>query len=603
MTISCASVAVGRPRILCVDADADILATLAGQLAERYQVEFATDGDTGLALLRRHPDIVVIVADLGLAGQGGANFLAASRRIAPDARRILLTACHDMATAISAVNDGQICRFLTKPCDEALLLEGIEFALAEHRTEMVNRHERERFAARDILGRDRVTGLASRERMLEALGLAIVARHLLTRPVGTLYLLHIRFVPPFAENADSAAVDLWLHEIARKLVSEAGAATCVARWDKHAFAVFDDVPSVGPATLMARGTALRDSITDSWEIGSVCVSTKVSVGIVSMPAALVEPREVMARAELAEREARGNGGTQIVEYTAATGARAAYQRDIVRALRGALADDALELHYQPIVDIRTHTVHSVEALARWFHPTFGAVPPAVFIPLAEAAGLIVPLGAWVLQRACRDAAVLLTMGFPRIALNVSVLQLIDPGFLGDLRRALADSGIPPAALEIEVTESVFAQDLERISQILAMVRDLGVSIAIDDFGTGYSSLAYLNQLPANVVKIDGAFIRDFERGGDAILGATIHVAERMHRATIVEGVETEVMLDQARTIGATLVQGFHFARPMPLRELVAWRTAFTRSAAGDRERGRTRAPPHDRSRDQLQALP
>jgi EAL domain-containing protein (putative c-di-GMP-specific phosphodiesterase class I) len=311
----------------------------------------------------------------------------------------------------------------------------------------------------------------------------------------------------------------------------------------------------------------------------------------------------MMHAELAEREARGNGGAQIVVYTAATGARADYQREIIRALRAALTNDELELHYQPIVDIRTHTVHSVEALARWIHPTYGSVSPAVFIPLAEAAGLIVALGAWVLKRACSDASTLLAMGFPRIALNVSVLQLMDPEFLNGLRAVLAESAVEPEALEIEVTESVFAQDLGRISAILATVRDLGVSIAIDDFGTGYSSLAYLSQLPANVVKIDGAFIRDFERGGEAILGATLHVAEKLRRATVVEGIETQLMLDQARTIGATLVQGFHFARPMPVRDLMDWRAAFANGDAGNASRGRPRAPPLDRSQDQLHALP
>jgi predicted signal transduction protein with EAL and GGDEF domain len=593
MTLSPAQATAGRPRILCVDDDPADLAILVGELTEHYQVKSATHGEAGLALLRQYPDIVVIVADLGVAGHDGVNFFAASRRIVPDARRILLTGCDDMATAITAVNDGQICRFLTKPCDAALLLEGIEFALSEHRAEMANRRERERFATRDVLGRDQVTGLASRERLIEALGLAIIARHLLTRPVGTLYLLHIRFVPPFAENTDSTAVDQWLRKIALKLVDQAGGAKCVARWDQHAFAVFDDVPAPTAEALMARAAELRDAITDSWEIGSVCVSTKISVGIVSMPAAIVEPQLVMAHAELAEHEARGNGAGQIVEYTAETGARAEYKRDIIRALREALVNDQLDLHYQPIVDIRTNTVHSVEALARWFHPTFGSISPAVFIPLAEAAGLIVPLGAWVLKRACRDAPGLLAMGFPRIALNVSVLQLMDPGFLSGLEGALAESRIEPSAFEIEVTESVFAHDLERISRILAMVRDLGVSIAIDDFGTGYSSLAYLNQLPANVVKIDGAFIRDFERGGDAILGATIHVAEKLQRATIVEGIETQVMLDQA----------FHFARPMPMCDLSDWRAAFAGPGGGTPARGRHWAPPHDLSRDQLHALP
>ncbi len=251
---------------------------------------------------------------------------------------------------------------------------------------------------------------------------------------------------------------------------------------------------------------------------------------------------------------------------------------MIRSLRNAIIGGGLELHYQPIVDIDTGTVRSIEALARWSHPRYGKIPPTVFIPLAEAAGLIVSLGSWALRKVCSDARTLLDLGFPRIALNVSIMQLLDTGFLYSLYMALEQSGLPPATLEIEVTESVFAQDLDRVRSILLDIRKLGVRVAIDDFGTGYSSLSYLNQLPVNFVKIDGAFIRDFERGGEAILAATIEVAHKLHLETIVEGVETPTMLAQARSIGATLVQGYHYARPMPLAALAEWHAEFARES-------------------------
>jgi predicted signal transduction protein with EAL and GGDEF domain len=567
-----------QPRILCVDDDREILEAIAPHLSPSYQVELATSGAEGLRLLRQYPDTAVIVSDLRMPGMDGSKFLAASRTIAPDARRILLTGCDDMSAAIAAVNDGQICRFLTKPCAPRTFLAGIEFALSEYRSEMANRSAIRKFTARHVLGEDRVTGLASRERLLETLGGVIEERNLGRDAAGTVYLLNIRFVPPFAENVDSEAVDQWIRSIAEQLTRKAIGANCIARWDKSVFAVFDDLPADSHESMLRRAQDLLDSATSSWEIGSVFVTTDISVGIVAIAAGTIEPQVVMRHAELAEQEARGASGSKIALYTAETGAKAEYQRDVIRSLRNAISDGGLELHYQPIVDINTHTVHSVEALARWSHPRFGKIPPTVFIPLAEAAGLIVSLGAWVLRKVCSDAQTVLDLGFPRIALNVSIMQLLDASFLFSLFSALEESGIAPSALEIEVTESVFAQDLDRVRSILLDVRKLGVRVAIDDFGTGYSSLSYLNQLPVNVVKIDGAFIRDFERGGEAILGATIDVAHKMHLDTIVEGVETPTMLMQARTVGATLVQGYHYARPMPLGALAEWHAQFDRDS-------------------------
>jgi predicted signal transduction protein with EAL and GGDEF domain len=197
---------------------------------------------------------------------------------------------------------------------------------------------------------------------------------------------------------------------------------------QNVFAVFDDLPADSHESMLRRAQDLLDSATSSWEIGSVYVTTDISVGIVAIAAGTIEPQVVMRHAELAEQEARGASGSKIAFYTAETGAKAEYQRDVIRSLRNAIIGGGLELHYQPIVDINTHTVHSVEALARWSHPRYGKIPPTVFIPLAEAAGLIVSLGAWVLRKVCSDAQTTRPR-FPRIALNVSIMQLLDSGFL------------------------------------------------------------------------------------------------------------------------------------------------------------------------------
>jgi EAL domain-containing protein (putative c-di-GMP-specific phosphodiesterase class I)/FixJ family two-component response regulator len=564
----------GNPRILWVDDDQEVLDAVAPHLALRYQLDLATGGADGLHALALHPETAVILSDLRMPGMNGAAFLAASRALAPDARRVLLTGCVEMPAAIAAINEGQICRFLTKPSSPQTIIEAVEFALSEYRAEMANRSAIRQFAARDVLGEDRVTGLASRERLLETLGGVMLERQLVGDSAGTVYLLQVRFIPPFADNVDSVQIDQWIRAIAAQLKLRAGTGSVIARWDKQFFAVFEHGQQ---PDRRARGLELLESLTASWEIGSVCVTTDVSVGIVSISSGALEPQLVMGHAELAEQESRGLPYPKLSCYTPETGAKAEYRRELMSSLRRAIANDELELYYQPIVDIGANRIHSLEALARWSHPRFGTIAPSIFIPLAEAAGLIVPLGNWVLRRACRDGRRLLELGFPRIALNVSVRQLADQGFLYSLYLALEESGLPASALEIEVTESVFAQDLDQVRAILADVRAIGIGVAIDDFGTGYSSLSYLAELPVDIVKIDGAFMRNFDHGGEAIIDATIAVAEKLKLDTILEGVETAAMLENARAVGATLVQGYHLAAPMALTALGPWAEAYAAS--------------------------
>jgi EAL domain-containing protein (putative c-di-GMP-specific phosphodiesterase class I) len=289
---------------------------------------------------------------------------------------------------------------------------------------------------------------------------------------------------------------------------------------------------------------------------------------------MTDARVVMGNAELAELAVRDKAAGLPFLFTVELGESAAYKRALVRSLRQAILEDQLELNYQPIIDIKAGRLHSVEALARWRHPQYGDVAPGTFIPLAESAGLIVPFGEWAMRRVCREAASIVEKGFPRVALNVSVIQLLDPEFLYGLYLALDDARLEPCALEIEVTESVFAQDMDQLLSILLDVQKLGIHIAIDDFGAGYSSLTYLSRLPVSIVKTDGAFMRDFDAGGEAIIVATLGMAAKFGLETIIEGVETAAMLENAKSVGATLVQGYHFARPMPLAALDAWRDAF-----------------------------
>ncbi len=236
-------------------------------------------------------------------------------------------------------------------------------------------------------------------------------------------------------------------------------------------------------------------------------------------------------------------------------------------LRRAIERGEFVLHYQPQVDIASGRVVGVEALLRWEHPEFGLVPPARFIPVAEESGLIVPIGAWVIEEACRQAMVWRRAGLPDLvmAVNLSAAQFRRNGIEETVAQALQRSGLVPALLELELTESILLQDVEQVLATVQRLKQLGVQLAIDDFGTGYSSLSYLKRFDIDKLKIDQSFIRDLASDPDdaAIVRAIIQMAHSLGLRAIAEGVETAELLQQLRGFGCDEAQGYHYARPMP----------------------------------------
>ena len=235
-----------------------------------------------------------------------------------------------------------------------------------------------------------------------------------------------------------------------------------------------------------------------------------------------------------------------------------------RELRDALARGGeLELAYQPLMHLPTGSVRHVEALARWNHPTRGLVPPGVFIPVAEASGLMPLLGRWVLRTACAQAAVWKQEGFDVVVgVNVSAQQLTDASIVADVNETLRRTGLEPSQLILEMTESVFVADSEASWHPLEALRARGVRIAIDDFGTGYSALGYLRRLPVDVLKLDRRFITEMDAAEVAILTAILAMARALGLSTVAEGIETAEQLAQLRSLGCDFGQGYHLARPM-----------------------------------------
>jgi EAL domain-containing protein (putative c-di-GMP-specific phosphodiesterase class I) len=245
---------------------------------------------------------------------------------------------------------------------------------------------------------------------------------------------------------------------------------------------------------------------------------------------------------------------------------------IVSDLQLAVRERSLSMHYQPIVDLRTGAVPGVEALVRWGHPTRGMIPAADFIPVAEAAGLSVPLGRWVLREAC-DQAARWRSAFPRrvplkVFANVSPSEVMHPTFLETVRSALDEASLAPGTLMLELTENALMEERDALA-VLVAVRELGVGIVLDDFGTGHSSLSHLANLPVEVLKLDQSFVSGDPgcEGPAPILDAVVRMAGGLSLPVVAEGIETASQLDSLRANGFKLGQGYYFMRPGPAESL------------------------------------
>jgi diguanylate cyclase (GGDEF)-like protein len=327
------------------------------------------------------------------------------------------------------------------------------------------------------------------------------------------------------------------------------------------------------------------------------ITCKLSVGLVWGADAVgtlangsqAGPDELLRDASIAVVEAKRAGGARCVVFETSMRERAARRADIEAELRVAVLEDQLFVVYQPVVGLRpdgsTDTGAGVEALVRWQHPTRGIVPPFEFIPVAEESGLIGAIGDFVLRRACRDFSTWqreLGERAPRLlAVNLSRAQLAEAGFPTVVREALDQYGMRPAQLQLEVTESLAAQD-QQVQQRLHELKALGVTLALDDFGTGYSSLSSLHQLPVDTVKIDRSFVcqADTSHHHRVLIEATVKVAQSLGMSTVAEGIETEAQLAAVRAQHCAKGQGYLFSRPLTSPSLLDWlRTAGAGEAA------------------------
>lgn len=410
---------------------------------------------------------------------------------------------------------------------------------------------------------DPLTGAASRMCFVEQ------TEEMLSSPLGRaqgaiVILVGLSRLKTVNDTLGHAYGDELLRQVVERL--NRFGAVCVARLAGNSFGML--FKGLADDDMAAFAKAIQESISQPYEVAGHHAVVGASIGITDSKLSGVDPNIMVSHAAMALSGAQDNAGSAIVTFSKDMDARIKGKQDMETALRAALERGEFTVHYQPQVDLDNGEIIGVEALTRWAHPQLGNISPAEFIPAAEATGLIIELGRWVLETACREVA---TWPRPvRLSINVSPMQFEHGDIVSDIVRALEVSGLPAERLDIEITESLLVAEVTHVGEKLQLLRRRGVGVALDDFGTGYSSLSYLGRLPVDKIKIDQSFVRGLPEDvhATAIVRAVLMLAESLGKSVVAEGIETQDQAWLLRLAGCRLGQGYFFGRPVPATAMV-----------------------------------
>jgi len=461
-----------------------------------------------------------------------------------------------------------------------LVIAAVRDISARKRAEAERNHlirERALYAEISRLARhDALTGLPNRTLLLDRLSSAIASATRHGHGLAVLFLDVDRF-KHVNDSLGHGMGDLLLQSVAARLTASVRTSDTVSRQGGDEFVILlsevlrqDDLPAVA--------TKIIAGVTGAHRVGDQDLHVTASMGIAVYPDDGRDAETLIKNADIAMYYAKEQGRDNYQFFTEEMNIRVVERQALEVHLRAAIDRREFVLYYQPKIDLETGTMIGAEALIRWQHPNRGIVLPERFVPVAEDTGLIVPIGQWVLREACRQAGAWQTSGLAMVpvAVNVSALELRSKGFLDGLRRVLADTGLDPSLLEIELTESVLMEGTESTAGVLREVKAMGIGLAVDDFGTGYSSLSYLTRFPIDALKVDQSFIRAISghSDGSPIVTAVISMGRSLNHRVIAEGVETAEQLAFLQSQGCAEGQGFHFSPPLQadqFAELLEWR--------------------------------
>ena len=415
---------------------------------------------------------------------------------------------------------------------------------------------------------DSLTNLPNRTVLNDRLAQAIALAHRHAQQLAVLFL----DVDRFKQINDSLG-----HEIGDRLLRESAQRlhTCVRNSDtvsRHGGDEFvillSEVAHAADAAVCAEKVLL--ALSAPYYIDGRTLHLTASIGIAAYPDDGTDAQTLMKHADFAMYHAKDVGRNNYQFFDPAMTARAIERHALENGLRHALELRQLELHYQPILDLQTRAIESVEALVRWRHPHHGLLAPAQFVPIAEESDLIVTIGRWILREACRQARAWQDAHLPavRVAVNVSTVELRHKDFVAGVRTILAETRLAPCYLELELTETVLMQDSGSTAAVLHSLKELGIQLALDDFGTGYSSLSHLKRFPIDALKIDHSFVRNLATNTEdaIIVGLVVNMGKALHMRVVAEGVETPEQLATLQRLACPLGQGHFFDKAMDANE-------------------------------------
>jgi diguanylate cyclase (GGDEF)-like protein len=416
---------------------------------------------------------------------------------------------------------------------------------------------------------DSVTNLPNRHEFNERLAFALSKADRFESSVGLL-LLDLDNFKVVNDTLGHDCGDLLLQMVAQRLLKTLRANDVICRIGGDEFVIIVE-PADDAREVDGVATKILAALGAPFTLDGHQLYISASIGVSLYPRDAADARTLTRSADTAMYHAKNRGKNGFEVFQPAMEERAQKRLKLEANLRRALEQDELELHYQPQIDVRSGRVVGVEALLRWNCAELGQVSPVEFIPVAEESGIIVPLGRWVLQSACRQAAAWRDAGLldtiEHVAVNMSARQTRDEGLLEDIRAILAETGLPARLLELEITEGVLMENVHANLDLLQRFQAAGIHLSIDDFGTGYSSMSYLKRFPIDQLKIDRSFIHDVPGDGEAIATAIIAMAHSLELTVVAEGVETLAQVEFLRSAGCDIMQGYYFARPMPVAAL------------------------------------
>ena len=419
--------------------------------------------------------------------------------------------------------------------------------------------------AKRLAGHDLLSGLPNRLLFSDILETELERAIQDGSSLGLFYIDLDRF-KEINDSFGHEAGDRLIVAVAKRMQETLRATDTVARFGADEFAILQpNVKSLYDSEQLAR--RILAALREPFNIGDHQIRIGASIGLTVGPQDATDPETLMRCSDLALYRAKAAGRNRYMVFNPNMVAQNEQRKTTEQELRLAIERDELVVHYQPIVSIDGRTLVAVEALVRWNHPERGMVPPNEFIGLAEAGGLILPLGEWVLRQACKDAR---DFAGIRVAVNVSAIQFRHRNFVQTVERVLAETELDPTRLELELTEGVVVEDADEAETAMIDLRAMGVRLALDDFGTGYSSLIYLRRFAFDKIKIDRSFLEAVESTGESaiIVHSVVHLGRALGLTVTAEGIETMEQHRFLQALGAHELQGFMFSRPVPVAEII-----------------------------------